>query len=78
MRELGDLETRAGEQLLFITGSLDIGPKGSAVIEGSLRSCREHALARLAAAVGEARDGNASAVVVRGDSGMGKSALLSC
>jgi sarcosine oxidase len=40
-----DLETRAGEQLLFITGSLDIGPKGSAVIEGSLRSCREHDLA---------------------------------
>jgi sarcosine oxidase len=39
-----DLETRAGEQLLYITGSMDIGPKGAAVIEGSLASCREHDL----------------------------------
>ena len=39
-----DLESRAGEQLLFITGSMDIGPTGSAVVEGSLASCREHDL----------------------------------
>jgi sarcosine oxidase len=40
-----DLETRAGEQLLWITGSLDIGPKGAPVIAGSLASCRQHGLA---------------------------------
>jgi sarcosine oxidase len=39
-----DLETRAGEQLLYITGSLDIGPQGSSVIANSLASCREHDL----------------------------------
>lgn len=39
-----DLQSRAGEQLLFITGSMDIGPKGSAVVEGSLASCRQHDL----------------------------------
>lgn len=39
-----DLETRAGEQLLWITGSLDIGPKGAPVIAGSLASCRKHDL----------------------------------
>jgi sarcosine oxidase len=39
-----DLESRAGEQLLFITGSMDIGPTGSAVVEGSLASCRKHDL----------------------------------
>lgn len=39
-----DLEQRAGEQLLYITGSLDIGPQGSSVITSSLASCREHDL----------------------------------
>lgn len=39
-----ELEQLAGEQLLFVTGSLDIGPEGSAVIEGSLASCRQHGL----------------------------------
>lgn len=38
------LEQRAGEQLLYITGSMDIGPSGSAVLAGSLASCREHDL----------------------------------
>ena len=38
------LERRAGEQLLYITGSMDIGPSGSAVLAGSLASCREHDL----------------------------------
>jgi sarcosine oxidase len=40
-RETGDL---AGEQLLYITGSLDIGAAGSPVVEGSLASCRQHGL----------------------------------
>ena len=39
-----ELEQRAGEQILFVTGSMDIGPEGSPVIEGSLSSCREHHL----------------------------------
>lgn len=39
-----ETEQLAGEQLLFITGSLDIGPEGSPVIEGSLNSCRQHNL----------------------------------
>lgn len=39
-----ELERRAGEQLLFITGSMDIGPKGSPVIENSLASCHLHSL----------------------------------
>lgn len=39
-----DLEKAAGEQLLFITGSLDIGPSGSQVIANSLASCHAHDL----------------------------------
>ena len=39
-----ELQTEAGEQLLFITGGIDAGPAGSVVVEGSLRSCREHHL----------------------------------
>jgi sarcosine oxidase len=39
-----ELETVAGEQLLHITGSLDAGPPGSFVFEGSVRSCIEHGL----------------------------------
>ncbi|MCB0257625.1 MAG: N-methyl-L-tryptophan oxidase, partial [Anaerolineae bacterium] len=39
-----DLETEAGEQLFHKTGGLDIGPPGSHVVEGSLRSCQEHDL----------------------------------
>lgn len=35
---------QAGEQLLYVTGSLDIGPAGAPVIEGSLESCRRHEL----------------------------------
>jgi sarcosine oxidase len=37
-------EQLAGEQLLFVTGSLDIGPAGSKVVEGSLASCKQHDL----------------------------------
>jgi sarcosine oxidase len=39
-----ETEQLAGEQLLFVTGSMDIGPEGSAVISGSLESCRVHNL----------------------------------
>lgn len=38
------LETRAGERLLHVTGSLDVGAAGSQVFEGSRRSCLEHDL----------------------------------
>jgi sarcosine oxidase len=36
-----ELEERAGERILHITGSIDAGPE---VFEGSLRSCEEHGL----------------------------------
>jgi len=39
-----EAEQLCGEQLLFVTGSLDIGPEGSRVVEGSLASCAEHGL----------------------------------
>ncbi|GGF55289.1 N-methyltryptophan oxidase [Azorhizobium oxalatiphilum] len=39
-----ELETRFGEQLLFTTGSVDAGPSGSAMVEGSLAACRLHDL----------------------------------
>jgi sarcosine oxidase len=39
-----ELEAARGEQLLHITGSLDIAPPGGFVFEGSLRSCEQHGL----------------------------------
>ncbi|WP_439543609.1 N-methyl-L-tryptophan oxidase [Hyphomicrobium sp.] len=39
-----ETETLAGEQLLWITGSLDIGASGSAIVDGALASCRLHGL----------------------------------
>jgi sarcosine oxidase len=39
-----DLERETGRDLLHVTGSVDAGPEGSEVVEGSLRSCREHDL----------------------------------
>lgn len=39
-----ETETAAGEPLLFITGGLDGGPVGSRVVEGALRSSRDHGL----------------------------------
>jgi sarcosine oxidase len=39
-----ELEARAGEQLLHITGSIDAGPPGQLVFSGSRRSCEEHGL----------------------------------
>jgi sarcosine oxidase len=39
-----ELEARAGERLLHITGGLDVGAEGGEVFEGSRRSCVEHDL----------------------------------
>jgi sarcosine oxidase len=39
-----ELEKTVGEQILHVTGSLDAGPPGSQVFEGSRRSCEEHGL----------------------------------
>lgn len=38
------LQVLRSEQLLYVTGSIDAGPPGSAVFEGSLESCRLHGL----------------------------------
>ena len=39
-----EMEQRAGEPLLVITGGVDVGRAASETITGSLRSCREHDL----------------------------------
>ena len=39
-----ELQQAAGEQLLYITGSVDAGPRESKVFQGSLRSCALHDL----------------------------------
>lgn len=39
-----EIQTRAGEQLLHLTGSIDAGPADSWVFKGSLQSCIEHSL----------------------------------
>jgi sarcosine oxidase len=39
-----ELQAGFGEQLLYVTGSIDAGPAGSPVFEGSLESCRLHGL----------------------------------
>ena len=39
-----DIETIAGEQLLFKIGSIDTAPSGHEVFEGSLQSCLDHDL----------------------------------
>jgi sarcosine oxidase len=39
-----ELETDAGEQLLHITGSMDISRPDQAMVEGAIRSCEEHGL----------------------------------
>ena len=38
------LEQGAGEQLLWVTGSIDAGPLDSRVFAGSLQSCLDHSL----------------------------------
>jgi sarcosine oxidase len=40
-----ELERAAGEQLLYITGSVDAGPPGSSVFAGALKSSELHGLA---------------------------------
>jgi len=40
-----DLQAAAGEQLLFLTGSVDAGPPDSQVFEGSRKSCEIYGLA---------------------------------
>ncbi len=39
-----DLEERAGEPILFITGGVDVGPPDSETVRGSLEACRVHDL----------------------------------
>lgn len=39
-----ETEQLGGEQLLYVTGAMDIGELDSQVVTGSLQSCREHAL----------------------------------
>ena len=39
-----ELEQRVGEQLMHITGGIDVGLPNSLTVEGSLRSCRTHHL----------------------------------
>src|SRR5919108_3626492 len=39
-----DLQRTAGDHLLHITGSIDAGPPGSPVFEGSRQSCELHGL----------------------------------
>jgi sarcosine oxidase len=38
------LEHLTGERLLIITGGIDAGPADGTIVQGSLRSCREHGL----------------------------------
>lgn len=40
-----DLERRAGEPILVITGGVDVGPSGAENVEGALEACRVHDLA---------------------------------
>jgi sarcosine oxidase len=39
-----ELEERSGSRLLHVTGSIDAGPRDSAVFEGSRRSCELHGI----------------------------------
>src|SRR5215467_207229 len=39
-----ELETQAGERLLFVTGGIDAGEENSETIKGSLLSCKMHDL----------------------------------
>ena len=39
-----ELESESGEQLLYITGSVDAGPPGSSIFQGALRSSELHGL----------------------------------
>ena len=39
-----DLEDFSGESILRVTGGLDIGPPSGGIVQGSRKSCVEHAL----------------------------------
>ena len=39
-----ELEHRTGERLLVVTGGIDAGPEGGALVTGSVRSCQEHTI----------------------------------
>lgn len=41
----GELERESAERLLYRTGGLYVGPRGSPIVEGSLASARQHGLA---------------------------------
>jgi sarcosine oxidase len=38
------IQRTAGEQLLYVTGGVDAGPEAGSIVQGSLRSCKEHRL----------------------------------
>jgi sarcosine oxidase len=48
-----ELQTRAGEQLLYITGSIDAGPADGPLFQGSKRSCEIHGLEHEVLTAGE-------------------------
>jgi sarcosine oxidase len=39
-----EIENLSNERLLFITGGIDGGPEAGSIVQGSLRSCKEHSL----------------------------------
>lgn len=43
-RHWHELEDASGTTVVHITGGLDIGPRGSWIVEGSARSCRQHGI----------------------------------
>ncbi|MFC4167640.1 N-methyl-L-tryptophan oxidase [Teichococcus aestuarii] len=48
-----ETEALAGEQLLFVTGSLDAGPEDGRIVQGSLAACRAHGLPHAALTAAE-------------------------
>jgi sarcosine oxidase len=44
LRRAYELWREIDQRLLIITGGLDVGPEHGSVVQGSLRSCREHSL----------------------------------
>lgn len=39
-----ELESRTGEQVLFVTGGIDAGSENGRIVQGSLAACKEHSL----------------------------------
>ena len=50
-----DLETETGEPVLYVTGTVDAGPEGSRIFEGSLSSCLQYGLPHEVLAADELR-----------------------